>query len=88
MSCALRTARIAARRNDVGLEALSRSLFLAIVGLLAALFFISQMHSKLLWGLLALAPALLSIARHEDATEPLRLETAGPPALTAGLSGT
>lgn len=80
MACALRAARIAVRRRDVALEGLARSLFLAIVGLLAAYFFISQMHSKILWGLLALAPALLSVARDEEASEaadPARLLSAG-----------
>lgn len=65
LRCALRAARIAAERRDITLEALSRSVFLAAVGILVALFFISQMHNKLLWGLLALGPAVLSVARHE-----------------------
>jgi O-antigen ligase len=69
VACALRAARIAARRSDVTLEALSRAVFLGTVGLLAAFFFISQMHSKILWGLLALAPALLSVARQEEARD-------------------
>jgi hypothetical protein len=65
MRCALRAARIAAARDNVALEALARALFLSIVGMLTALFFISQMHSKILWGLLALCPALLSVVRQE-----------------------
>jgi hypothetical protein len=69
LRCALRAARIAAERRDVTLEAFARAVFLALVGMLTAEFFISQMHSKLLWGLLALGPAMLAIARF-DATEP------------------
>jgi O-antigen ligase len=87
MACALRAARIAARRGDVSLEGLSRSLFLAIVGLLAAYFFISQLHSKILWGLLALAPALLSVARHEDAGEDPSAESARAHLSAAGSLG-
>jgi O-antigen ligase len=88
MGCALRAARIARRRNDVTLEGLSRSLFLAIVGLLAAYFFISQIHSKILWGLLALAPAVLAVARHELAEEDLAIASDGAhaPLLYAGSS--
>jgi O-antigen ligase len=67
LTCALRAARIAAEHNDVGLEALSRAVFFALIGMLAAEFFISQEHSKLLWGLLALSPAMLAIARREAA---------------------
>ncbi len=67
MRCALRAARIAAKRKDIAMEALARGVFLAITGMLAAELFISQMHSKLLWGLLALSPAMLAIARQEAA---------------------
>jgi O-antigen ligase len=63
---ALRAARIAAARRDIVLEALARSVFLALVGILTAEFFISDLHSKLLWGLLALGPALLAIARESE----------------------
>jgi hypothetical protein len=38
---------------------------LALIGVLVADFFISQMYSKLLWTLLALGPAMYALARHE-----------------------
>lgn len=65
LSCAYQAARIWARRDDRSLEAIARSVVLALIGVLVADFFISQMYSKLLWTLLALGPAMLMIARHE-----------------------
>jgi hypothetical protein len=44
------------------MEIVARGLFVGLVGLLAADFFISEMYSKLLWLLLALGPVLLGIA--------------------------
>jgi O-antigen ligase len=72
MRSALRAAAIAARRRDITLEAFSRAVFLALVGMLTAEFFISKMHSKLVWVLLALCPALLATAREESAREEAR----------------
>jgi O-antigen ligase len=70
--CALRAARTWARRGEVTMEALARAVFLALVGMLVAYFFISQMYGKLLWVLLALGPAMLAIARHEsDGEDPV-----------------
>jgi O-antigen ligase len=66
MSWALRAARIWERRGDRTMEALARSMFLGLCGMLVADFFISVMYSKLLWVLLALGPATYAIARHED----------------------
>lgn len=66
LRCALHAARIASRNGDVGLEALARAVFFALIGVLTAELFISQMHSKLLWGLLALSPAMLAIANRES----------------------
>jgi O-antigen ligase len=83
MRCALRAARIAAKRRDIVLEAQARGVFLATVGVLAAVFFISQMHSKVLWGLLAISPALLSVARHDAVTSREGVEEARTPALAA-----
>jgi O-antigen ligase len=83
MRCALRAARIAAKRRDIVLEAQARGVFLATVGVLAAVFFISQMHSKVLWGLLAISPALLSVARHDAVTSLEGVEEARTPALAA-----
>ncbi|HMH48223.1 MAG TPA: hypothetical protein VK538_10975, partial [Solirubrobacteraceae bacterium] len=66
MSCALKAARIWARRGQASAEALARSVFLGLVGMLTADFFISNMFSKLLWVMLALGPAMLAIARAES----------------------
>jgi O-antigen ligase len=66
MACALRAARIWARRGQASVEALARSVFLGLVGMLTADFFISNMFSKLLWVMLALGPAMLAIARAES----------------------
>jgi len=65
LACALRAARIWAKRHDVVMEAFARSVTLGLIGMLTADFFISQMYSKLLWATLALGPVLLAIARHE-----------------------
>ena len=76
LACALKAARIWARRGQENMEALARSVLLALLGLLAADFFISQMYSKLLWIMLALGPVLLSVARSER-DEPLEESLAG-----------
>jgi O-antigen ligase len=65
LSCVLRAARIWSARGDVGMEALARSALLALVGMLAADFFISQSYDKLLWTMLAIGPAMLALARRE-----------------------
>ena len=58
----LRAARIYERLGDSSMELLSRALLVALAGVLAADFFISDQFSKQLWLLLALGPALLAIA--------------------------
>jgi len=65
--CAMRAARIWARPKDTRMEALARGVFLALIGMLVADFFISEMYSKLLWAMLALGPVMLAIARSEAA---------------------
>jgi O-antigen ligase len=60
--CILRAARIFERLGDTNMELLSRSLLIALFGVLAADFFISEEFSKQLWLLLGLGPALLGIA--------------------------
>ena len=65
LGCALRAARLWAQRRDVTMEALARAVFLALIGMLVADFFISENYSKLLWMLLALCPAMLALARRE-----------------------
>jgi O-antigen ligase len=67
LGCALRAARLASQRRDVTMEALTRSVFLALAGVLVADFFISVQYDKLLWLLLGLCPAMLAIARRPAA---------------------
>jgi O-antigen ligase len=64
--CALRAAKLFRSRGSPGLEIMSRGLFLALVGMLAAEFFSSQLYNKQLYILLATAPALLAIARQRS----------------------
>jgi O-antigen ligase len=71
LACPLRAARIWARREDVSMEALARGVFLGLVGMLVADFFISDMYSKLLWVMLAICPAMLAVARSEPQEEQL-----------------
>ncbi|HEX8051930.1 MAG TPA: O-antigen ligase family protein [Thermoleophilaceae bacterium] len=61
--CILRAARIFDRIGRRDLELLARALLVAITGVLAADFFISEMFGKQLWLLLGLGPALLGVAR-------------------------
>jgi O-antigen ligase len=65
LACALKAAREWGSRGQADMEALARGLFLGLVGMLTADFFISEMYSKLLWVTLALCPALLAVARAE-----------------------
>jgi O-antigen ligase len=53
------------RSKDRRMELLSRALFVALVALLAADFFLSEQFSKQLWLLLALGPALMAVSRRE-----------------------
>jgi putative inorganic carbon (HCO3(-)) transporter len=65
--CLVRAARAFSRLGDRQLEILSRALFVALVGILASDFFGSREFSKQLWLLLAVAPALLAMARQRAA---------------------
>lgn len=58
----LRAAWAFAAAGDAPMEILARGLLIAMVGLLVADFFSSELYSKQLWLLLALGPALLAIA--------------------------
>jgi O-antigen ligase len=62
LACAFRAARRFMQAGDLDMELLTRGLILAVIGLLAADFFISAQYSKQLWLLLGLGPALLAIA--------------------------
>lgn len=58
----LRAVSIFRRRNERTLEALARALIVALAGILAADFFLSEQYNKQLWLLLAMGPALLAMA--------------------------
>jgi len=63
LGCLVRAARTSMRAGDAGMELLARGLFVALVAMLAADFFISEPYNKHLWLLLALCPAVLAVAR-------------------------
>jgi O-antigen ligase len=63
VGAAVKAVRIFTARGDRSLEILGRALVLAITGMLAADFFVSDEYSKQLWMLLAMGPVLLAIAR-------------------------
>lgn len=63
LACIVRAARMFARIGDLQMEIIARGLFIGLVGLMAADFFISEMYSKLLWLLLAMGPPLLMVAK-------------------------
>lgn len=63
---ALEAARSFSRQGDARMEVMSRALFVALAGLLAADFFGSRLAEKEAWLLLGLAPPLLAIARSRE----------------------
>ena len=65
IASALRAAHLYERAGDRAFELMSRSLALALIALLSADFFITNEYERLLWLLLATAPALLAVARSE-----------------------
>lgn len=62
LACAVRAARCFRDGGDRQMELFSRAVFLALVGLMAAFFFLSEQFSKQLWLLMAFAPALLAVS--------------------------
>jgi len=70
LGCLVRAARTSMRADDVTMEILARGLLVALVGILAADFFISEPYNKHLWLLLALCPAVLAVARDRSAPAP------------------
>ncbi len=63
----LRAARTFARAGDSGLELTARCVVLALIGFLAADFFLSGEFSKQLWLTFAMCAALLGLARRGEA---------------------
>jgi O-antigen ligase len=66
VACALRAAHIWLKAKNTGMDALSRSVLLGLIGMLAADFFITETYGKLLWTMLAIPPAMLALARAEQ----------------------
>jgi O-antigen ligase len=73
LHCALQAARAFSRRGDPMMEIFARGLFVALVALLAADFFSSQLYNKELWLLLAVTPALRALAERHPAGRQGRL---------------
>lgn len=63
IACAYRAAKEFGRRGDSGMELIAGSVSVALVALLAADMFVSEQYNKQLWLLMALGPAMLSVAR-------------------------
>jgi hypothetical protein len=81
--CILRAARIFERLGEPNLELLARALLVALAGVLAADFFISEQYGKQLWLLLGLCPAVLGVAtglrdRRAEGRAPEPAETGDP----------
>jgi O-antigen ligase len=66
LGCAASAARRFERLRDYELSLIARGIIVAIVGVLAASFFSSQLFLKPLWLMLAVCPALLAMARLPD----------------------
>jgi O-antigen ligase len=80
LRCALRAAQAFQRRGDAAMDLISRAVFVALVGILAADFFASEQFSKQLWLLLGLGPALLAMAgRKGEQTQAEPAQEAAPP---------
>ena len=67
MRCAIKAVSIFRRRGERSMELMGRAIVVALAGILAADFFLSEQYSKQLWLLLAMGPALLSLARRGSA---------------------
>ena len=77
---ALRAARTFARSGDYELDVLSRGFLVGTIAMLVAYFFATNQYEKQLWLLLAIGPALLSVARlHSTATEHVDATVASAP---------
>lgn len=63
LRCAARAVRGFREAGDFRMEIIARALIVAVAGVLAADFFISEQFSKNLWLLLGLCPSLLAIAQ-------------------------
>jgi O-antigen ligase len=66
---AVKAVKVFHRRGERSLEIMGRALVVALIGILAADFFVSDQYSKQLWLLLALGPALLALAQEPTASQ-------------------
>lgn len=66
-----RAARLFDAQADIEMSALARGAILALVGMLTASFFLSNLEAGQLWILLALGPALAAIARGSARASPV-----------------
>lgn len=80
LGAAILAAMSFARQDDRRMEVLARGLVVATAGYLVAIFFISEMYSKLLWILLAMGPPLLAVARARERDAAAEITASGAPA--------
>jgi O-antigen ligase len=70
VGCGIQAAHQFQKNDDLRMEVLARAQVIALVGLLAALFFSSDLYKKQLWLLLAMGPVMLAIARSTWVSDP------------------
>ncbi len=68
LGAGIKAAREFARLHDTSMEVLTRAVLVALISLLAAVFFLSDQFDKWLWLLIGTPPALLAIARRSNGT--------------------
>ncbi len=66
LGCTWSAVRTFRERNDHEGELLARGVFVATVAVLAGYFFLADQHSKYMWLLLSLGPALAGLAKHGE----------------------
>lgn len=62
LACAFKAARRFNAAGDGQMAIMAYGVFIALIALLAAYFFVSEQHSKQMWLLLGLGPSLLAVA--------------------------
>jgi O-antigen ligase len=87
LALGVRAARSFHRVGDREMELLARGVVIGTVGILVAYFFATNQYEKQLWLLLAIGPALDSIARRASAQSPAKEQGAMGPAVPAGPRG-
>jgi len=71
LTAAVRALRSFDRQRDAEMSALTRAAILALIGMLTASFFLSNIEAGQLWVLLALGPVLWGISQRKSRTSPL-----------------